>query len=84
MASHKHGSSNNLIFSSVNLFPPNYPHSPSRPPHNLLIRSRHTIGLDGFADGGLGDAAEVHVCCIPGVNTAVVGGFQEGEGWFIV
>ena len=39
------------------------------------------VFFDGFADGFFGDPVRVDVGCVPGVEAAVVGGFEEREGF---
>lgn len=42
--------------------------------------SRNIILLDRLADDDFRGAVAVHIGCIPGVETTIVGGFEEREG----
>jgi hypothetical protein len=45
---------------------------------------RNLVLLDRFADDLLADTVAVHVRRVPGVEAAVVSGFQQGEGFLFV
>ena len=56
------------------------PHSPKAFRQNHDFVAGDVIFLDCFADDFFGGAVGVDVCCVPGVDTPVVGGFEDGEG----
>lgn len=46
--------------------------------HHLVPRD--VVFLDGFSDDLFRHAVAVHVGCIPGIKTSIIGCFEEGKG----